>query len=255
MSKIKQETYDQYDRYYKGRMSLEEQKSFESKLEEDSSIKKEYDQYLNDQILIKELAKEKLKDKARLLLENEIQTTPPENKGITWKLWIGIVSLILAALIAAVFFFNKDEKQTPQQLYASHFELLQPSFQRSTSGEEALFEKAMTFYVEGEYQKAILALQSLDLNEAASGQVNSDRINLFLGISHMANNDHEEAIIALGKVSRKSIYFDDALWYEALCNLNISYIGRTKEILEELIAKNHYKSEDAKVILDNLNVF
>ncbi|MEM6724469.1 MAG: tetratricopeptide repeat protein, partial [Bacteroidota bacterium] len=106
------------------------------------------------------------------------------------------------------------------------------------------FNKAMVDYKFGRYDDAILAWNALLAN-----QPQSDTLNYFLGVSHLAVGAAQKAQPHFRIVidQETSVFLNEAYWYYSLALLADGQLKAAKENLQ------HTEHPDKKVILDRLN--
>lgn len=254
MNSINQSEYSRFEQYYENKLGAKEKRAIEEELNQNTGLKISYDRFLQDRLLIKELAKDDLRiQAAELLRKNSEQENDTKKKRNVFTLPIFRIAASLAILItASVIWYNQAGPQSTDDLFAEYFEPLQPSFSRSDASEEEQFRLAMEAYSNGDLDQAIRKLREIESTGLEGQNVNMDRIQLYLGISYLGVNDPITAIKKLGQVSPESSYYTDAIWYQCLALIKSRETESAKEILEELISINHYKSKAALKILAKL---
>ena len=251
MREIDIKNHTLFESYINGELNTVEEDSFIKNIEKDESFATQFNQFKMDKLAIKEMAKEELRVKAKQLLNDKLNKSDKELGSNKWQLWISVIGIMILIAISTFICTSPSEKSTPQHLYASHFELLQPSCPRSAD-QDISFARAMNLYAESEFDQSLAILQNLNSDENGLIETNANRNNLFIGLNNMVLENHTEAIKAFQSIEKESSYMDDAIWYEGLATLKIGEIDKAKNIFQKLIDQNHYKSKEALEILKEL---
>jgi len=228
-----QKHIESIDRYLKGDMSPEEQRDFESQLEQDADLKNlfEFTRDADRAIEVEELKK----------LKSGLQKMDKGAKTRKSYLWVKVAASVLFMVVLGYLVLqNKLDKNA---LYEAYYEPY-PNIAEPISRSQGSAENAYQLYESGNYEDA------LKLLEARTEK--SDTTIFYIGQSHMAQGDLEAADAKFIMISKESPFFQPAQWYTALIALKTqdrkvyvsklssiaksgnSYSTRAKEILETL---------------------
>ena len=238
------EYQDYLEKYLSGEIA---EADFNLRLVGDAGLRQEYDLYLKELEVIQSAGKEVLKEKARLLLQQQKQ----KGSGILNMRFLLKAAAVFLLLIAA-YFLLKDELQpsTTTELFAANFELPPPSNGRNGSSDSELWKDAMAAYTNQDYPKAI-ALISSGMEQA--GFTYTEPGKLYLGLSYLMVNEPKNAVAFFEKISGESSYADDASWYRALTLLKMDDTAAAKVAFQRIAANpRHYQQKSALKILNQL---
>lgn len=108
--------------------------------------------------------------------------------------------------------------------------------------------EAMTAYNSGDMLKAneLLVIEH-------KNQRDNKNIKLYLAITDLHLGNYEKSISQLEELSDVNFAYEDgALWYRAICLLQLERKEEAKELLSIIANQRHYKSAEARKLLDDL---
>jgi hypothetical protein len=232
------------DQYRSGEIS---ESKFKQHLESDEALQQEFELSKRDLLTIKSAAKDQLRKKASLALENH------ENKSqkiFSLKRVMQIAAVITLLAIAFFLIQNLGQPQSSAELFATHFELPTSQGERSNSIQSEIWNNAMSTYENQDFEKTIKLLSTL-VNEPDFQF--PDRGNLYLGLSYLMANKDQKAINNFNAISMQSTYFQNAEWFRALSFLKMENTVNAKIAFQKIADQpKHFKQNEAKVILGNL---
>ena len=250
--------YELLKRYAKGQMSEPERADFEKRLETDAAfagevatwaaiykgIQAEGDLQLDKQLY--DFGKKLMQAEATQLTPSVVNVSPKH--GFHIPRWAYAVAAALLLLVIAWPVFQNLKPSTPaytdnKTLFEKHFR--QPPAPQVRDAQVAAWRVS---YQNKDYPTTIAELEKL---LADPNYINRSEANLYLGISHLAAGQGQQALDAFGRVSADSFDRDDAQWYSALAYLIIDDIVHAKQTLEEISGiDGHPHRQEAREMLD-----
>ena len=243
MSPLKdlQEYIDQY------RSEEISESEFKQRLESDESLQQEFELSKRDLLAIRSAAKEQLRKKATLALENH-EKKP--QKIFSLKRVMQVAAVITFLAVAFFLIQNLDQPQSASELFATHFELPASEGERNNSIQSEMWNNAMNLYTNQDFEKTIGLLSTL-VNEPDFQFTN--RGKLYLGLSYLMVNENQKAINNFNAVSSQSSYFQNAEWFKSLSFLKMDNTIEAKIAFQKIADQpRHFKQKEAKLILENL---
>ncbi len=215
-----QETQQQIDGYLLGTLNADELAEFQKKMELDPMFKKA----VQEQKLLLESVEEYNLRQSLNVLHSAIKQ---ENSKKTQYSWIAVAAFlaIIIGLTSWALFFNTN---SAEKVFAKNFEPDPglPTTMGTSSNYD--FYEGMVSYKRKKYQKALVLWQSL-----YSKNNESDTLNYFMGVAHLANGEALKAEKYLYKASEqpKSIFYEEAQYYLALSQIKEGKILEAKQTL------------------------
>ncbi|WP_026754471.1 tol-pal system YbgF family protein [Sediminibacter sp. Hel_I_10] len=211
---ISQELLERTERYLENSMSQHERLDFELQLQENAQLRSDVEDI---KILLLGIENQSLKERLDVFHE-DLAHTPEVTKGKSqrfahWRKFAAAAIILLA--VTSFWWFNNPSNE---RLYADYFEPDPglPTVMSNTDAETFSFYDAMVNYKQGDYRTAIDKWETLKLQKP-----DSDTLNYFLGVAHLANNDEKAAISFLEKAANHS---DFALNKDAYYYLGLAYL-------------------------------
>lgn len=234
-------------KYFEGSLSPSEQDSFELFLKEDEDFRLQFELEKDVQKAVQNSNREVLKSKLQGFENERSKTSSP--KRLFWKP-LRIAASIAILLGASWFIFNSVIFDGPEELFATHYEKYPNTAYTITRGDandNSLERKAFEAYERNDYNIAIRSLKKL------KEKTGLDYVDFYLGQSYLANGDTEEAILIFEKINAiNSDFKSEALWYEALAQLQLKEKPKAISKLKTLIEDGSFKKEEAENLLKNL---
>lgn len=229
---MEKDNYILIEKYLNGELNVEEVKSFQTRLKEDTAFSEEYTLQKSMNIFLeKDRNQPALKSKLEsigkdfFLEEKKIDRIIPINRNKNRNRWL--IGLIATAAIAAILvMFNPFQQQDLYNQYASH----QPISLTEKSAGSDLATKAETAFNQKNYSLAYENL-TIYLQENSANQ----KAQLALGISALEFGKTEEAISIFMKISTgNSALKNYGTWYLALSYLKQKDFEKTKAWLRQV---------------------
>lgn len=172
----------------------------------------------------------------------EVAVTPSTKKPV----WLVAASITVILMISSLVFWYSGISADREDIYQAHFKPFPAinAYRNDTKlpGED----EGMIAYRAGDYERAA---RLIDLSNATSYEP-----GFYAGISHMVIADYEEALLsfsASGKfIEKDHPLYEEILWYEALCHLQLNNHEKMKDLLNEIITREGKRSFQADAILD-----
>ncbi len=160
--------------------------------------------------------------------------------------WMSIAAAFLFLALASYFAFPKSE--SAHNLYSNHFDTYPDILSSTLRGDEvekSQIMQAMEKYNSSDFKACIAAFEKMSESPGANS-------NLYLGISHLAIGNDDTALSLFDKVPENSDVQDGVIWYRALAYLKKNELDKAKSYLQTIASSKHYKSVEAKEILEEL---
>ena len=218
---ISQEQQEEFERFLLNQMELEEETIFHEKLEGDTILKNQFEEFKALLFAVEE-------DGLRKVLNDFHDTIPKKDNTSKSNFYLYRIAAGIAIIVAlGLWFFNQ---QSPNDKLFEEYFTPDPGLPTVMgSSENYDFYEAMVDYKQGNYQVAIEKWEKLLL-----AKPNNDTLNYFLGVAHLAGGANEAAIPFLIKVSNSSSYFEkEARHYLGLAYLKKGEIDKAKTFLKE----------------------
>lgn len=245
-----EEKYDLIERYCNGELSAEEEKQVMALQQQDSDFKQELELYQSTLQVVDDLVEDDLKDYLSRV-EKDLSSTNSKTNAIPLQIWFAVAASVVIIIVFSYLFWPTNS--SPEALYEAYFEPYRNVvYPVSRSGElPTLIDSAFNYYEKRMYNEAILAFERIP-----SAYPTTDlELDLYLGISYLANNDATRAKEILLKAQLKSSEFtSEYQWYLALANLKLNNIPQAKQHLKSLQQQGGATwKKQATTLLNQLN--
>jgi FimV-like protein len=254
---MEHQIYELLKRYAQGQMTEAERTDFEKRLKTDAAFAGEVatwaaiykgiqaggDRQLDAEL--REFGKKLMQAESIELSATTVNT--PQTRKFQIPRWAYAVAAAVLLLLVAWPVFQNLEPSTPD--YADNKTLFEKHFRQPPAPQvrDAQVTAWRVSYQNKDYPAAIAELEKL---LADPNYTNRSEANLYLGISHLAAGQGQQALAAFGQVSPDSFDRDDAQWYSALAYLIIDDIVHAKQTLEEISGKDgHPHRQEAQEML------
>ncbi len=168
--------------------------------------------------------------------------------------WLATISAVAASIVFLIMTFPFGQFGAVElHNYETSYPDILTNIVRgeSENSEKSDLVIAMDFYGAMKYDKAAHVLEQLLAEDASN--VN---IRFYLAICHYELGDYNKALATFEKLTLPSASFaydDGAQWYKALCLIKLEKTDEAKEVLKTIGESTHYKSETARLLLENYN--
>jgi hypothetical protein len=230
------------EKFIKGELSENEEKAFRAHLENDEKLRQETAFLIDLRKGIEQHFNLQLKQK--LQQEEKLIASRPKNLA-----WIGIAASFILISMLSYFLMNRTDYAA---VYAENFQpypnVLYPS-ERSAAPMNEM--EAFAYYESGNYENAIESFIYLLENTSE----NREFIELYLGVSYLANLEAEKSIEILSSVVNSTAPENvklPARWYLALAYLQQKKPEDAEPVLKILANGSSSYAARAKAVLDQL---
>lgn len=234
------EQIELFDNYMNGNLSDDEISVFKDRLNSDSKLKKEFDEYRLIIAGIVEQGANELKEK--LKVREEFHQRSHTNIKMYYKIAAAILLLLAASFLILKWSYSPD----PQSLYLAYYEpypnIVDPLDR--TGNSEAF--SAYQLYELGKYNESIEKLSAIPDNIIKPSSL------FYLGQAYMANSELEKALDCLQKIEDDSNYYQIAQWHIALIFLKLNDIEQVEKQLETIIEQKGDYQKQALALKEEL---
>ncbi len=241
--------------YLKGRMDQETLRKFEEALSNNEELTDEVQWHKDFQDILLLAEKEDLQEHVQQLIEeekNQGSTKPNEAKVVPlqsfWRdnrRYLSVAALLAIAFATSLLFFSSE----PKPLFAKHLEAPYFSSPEKTRGGAKI--DWIKSYQDQDYPQVVALLQQLEQKSELSNEQ-----KLYLGLAYLYQEDNHtaEAIQYLKATQQKNptLYNSTCNWYIALAYLKDGQKEKAKEYLQEIVAKQSWKHQEAKQLLEEI---
>ncbi len=239
------------DKYNSGELNSEERRKFETQLKSDKKLNELYEFSGDLLTVIENEDLFKAKSVIQQIYEKEQDKKPCKYPGRNKLLYIAAGFVLLAGIIA-ILYFTVFSKATPGQLfnkYYTHPEIWEEYRSNSKNHPSSMYIQAAYCYKERDFNKA----NQLFTRYLQSNPVDAKALFAY-GISLLNTNQSEKAIGQFKSVikTQNNDFMQPAQWYLALTFLKMGETKKAEKILNEIARTNHYKSNEAGIILRRL---
>ncbi|RNC86798.1 MAG: hypothetical protein ED556_05080 [Winogradskyella sp.] len=234
---------EEIERFLNGEMSAEETKAFETKIASDVLLAKEIEAEKTARAFVNLAGRMTLKEQLEIF-ESEMK---PGSRRVL-PLWIKRGLRIAAILIVSfgIYQFTVGQKVNTSEVYETYFlDYDAPSNLRG-SYEDVLFNNAFDHYRRENFDEAINAFNAL--NAVTSNTI----VHFYTAMSYLSQDspDYKKAMSQLDMVlETHNNYSQQARWYKALILLQQNQKDDALELMDYILANQHYKYQQAKEIL------
>ncbi len=221
---ISQEQQEEFESFLLGDMTVEEEISFNQKLEKDPTLQSQFEEFKTLFFVVEEQG---LRMKLDEFHSNfEIQSASKKSNFNSYRIAAGVAILLSLGL----WFLNRPSHN--ERLYKEYFSPDPGLPTVMGSNDNYDFYEAMVDYKQGNYEVAIEKWEKLLIEKPSN-----DTLNYFLGVSHLAKNNTVIAINYLTSVSemKNSVFYDESNTYLGLAFLKEG------------------KTDDAKIVFSRSN--
>lgn len=247
--------YQLIEDYLNGSLNASEAAEVEKRLLQDNAFAEALAQQRD---LLAVVDKKVENDLRNLLVEEEAnlkKTVLSADEKPTFSIgkWLSGAAAIVVFLVAGWLLFKGGSDSGSSRLFTENFtaytNIIAPN--RRGNNDERRLSLAFLAYDNKQYQKAI------DEFEALKSDTLQNELTFYIGVSYLALEEVEKAMITLAEVSEDSRFAMEKQWYMALAYLKKNDIDATKEALNKALAlsTDPVLTRKATELLDKLKVF
>lgn len=248
MTSIDKKDIELLHKFLTGGLAGVELAKVEERLNMDKSFRDQYQILAKEHLLFKEQAKKVLKEEARVLLSATEE--PKQQRRSIFKIkTIGIAATLLMLLGSSFWFWQFQNRTGGQErIYATYFELPQPSYTRSPNVvSDSLYIMAMNAYEGQDFEKAVRDFDNIESKDSLTE--GKEKMTLFYSLSLSQIGRESDAISTLREISENSSFYLEAQWYMALLSAKIGNYDEARTIFTMLENQNQFKSRESGEIL------
>lgn len=240
---------EEIESYLLGGMKEEERIAFEKTLADNAPLREEvaFEQTLIEGV--ETYGASVLKSRLQQIhteVHGEQTTTSGKARSLRW-----LIAVFALALLALLWWWtSREQVQTPQQIYAAHFQPYPFHLTQRSGDTDAPFDKVFEFYAAGQYD---LALQ--EGTKALTEDANNHWLHLTLGMIHLKLGEGSKAMAYFQKmqINPDFLLLDASQWYTALAYLQQDQPKRALFILYQIVDdNNHDYQHEAQSVLKAL---
>lgn len=232
--------------YFLGKLNAEEQKYFNSLMENDVEFKQEYDFHINLKRVIQNSERSVLKNK----LKGYEEGMRKKESKISLRTLLATAASVILFIGIGWFGYESMFGSNYSALYADNYSQYPNTVVNITRGEggaETLDRKAFIAYESGDLDAAINYFNQLKEDK------NLDYINFYLGQAYLKQGKSEEALTYFKNSIEEQNFNAESHWYIALAYMKKKDEIQAKFYLEKLINEYDYMKNEAKVLLEKLD--
>ena len=237
--------------FIEGSLEGEELEDFKAELEFNTDLKAEVSLRKNVETSIGETdilsLRDQLAQTKKEIESTEIKSLIPDSGSEKMHWWkIGAAVIVLMMAIGGLL---KNEISSTGQIYDNYYQSAEWSSQRSVTSDMGYLHEANSYYVNGEYQKAISLY-----NEALKKSNEKYVYHFYKGASLQNIGNYEKAIPEYTEVISQgdNIFIEEAEWYKTLCYIRLGEKDVVRKNLLAIIDRKGFYEKDAKAILRKL---
>jgi len=227
-----------FESYFSGNMSAKEVLDFESALDSNPELSKEYELFLSIKKSTSDIHRDRLRNQLDTVLaannssDSEISISedkaPSKNTSKIIRL-IKMASAVACLFLIGFWVLNMNAPQDNEAIFAEYFEEYTPQFSRGTDMPTSTEDKSD---LETPEQKLIYANDVLSQSSEDS--------------------EYKEAIEVLTEITDVSMLRDQKYWYLGLANLKIGNIEEAQKHLTYLQSISNFKKQEIEKILSTI---
>ncbi len=245
------------ERYLRQELSGEEREAFEQKLAEDKNLRAEVRLQQDITTGIDLFGAEGLKRQlqqseesatvTRSLPANPVEPSSKPTKAARPLYFFLATAASFALVLIAVWLLNPAASS--QELYTAYFEpypnVVNP-IERSEGAPTDLAGQAMYYYEQGNYEQAISLFAQVPVTEEA--------YQFYWGVSYLGAGQARDAEVKLEPLlaSTSGVFYEPALWYTSLAQIQSEQTEVAKASLQQLINMQGEYATEAKALLENI---
>lgn len=216
---ISQDTQETFESFLMHTMNETERSAFEASLKKDSKLNIQFKEFKDLFLAIEEVG---LRASINGFHQEEVSTSKNNDSSVRQLPSKRLVFMVAASIIvllgfSSIWYLNRPPVH--EQLFSQHF-TPDPGLPTVMSNQLNYdFYEAMVDYKQGKYASSISKWEKLLLDKA-----NSDTLNYFIGVAHLANGNDQKAIPFLENVLKSKSFFEK----EAQHYLGLAFIKQGK---------------------------
>ena len=240
--------FETMENYINGRMTAEEQQSFERELSSNSELREEVEMHRQ---LVSSIETESVRQMLEQIHDENFarEETPLVSMRSRSRYFPLAIAASIALLILAGWWVFSLQSSQPEALYAAYFTPAEGLPTTLGYADNAQFAEGMISYKLGAYAEALDYWKPL-----LSADPANDTLNYYSGLAYLASEQPDQAIAYLDKVveNESSGYNTDARWYLALAYLKNEQTTEAQALLQVLAEEDSPYQEESREVLEKL---
>ncbi len=244
-----QEIFEQIEAYIDGDLTGAELEMFQKALTSDPELQREVEKHAEIKSALQD--KEVIDFRKKLVKINEAlqeeQKSTPKIKPFYTVYWKLAASIVILIGVSTFLYLNTSQQNDMFAMYYTPFPM-----EDITRGDENTvgddLKSISRAYKNGNYKEAIPHLEKM-MKEAPD----NDKLKLYLGNSYINTDNIDGAIQQFENIKKESKYYDDRLWFVALCYLKLEQTQQASQILKTLTSRNSIYNQKARKLLNQLH--
>ena len=240
--------FETMENYINGRMTAEEQQSFEQEMSSNPELREELEMHRK---LVSSIETESVRHMLEQIHEENFsqEETPLVSLRSRARYFPLAIAASVALLILAGWWVFSWQSSQPEALYATYYSPDEGLPTTLGYMDDAQFAEGMISYKMGDYAEALDYWQPL-----LSADPANDTLNYYGGLAYLGSGQAEKAIAHLEKVTANegSAYQTDARWYLALAYLKNERTTEAQALLQILTEEDSPYREASREILEKL---
>lgn len=240
--------FDRIEDYLEATLPEEERLAFEQELMVNAELKEEVELEKDTRKLLDLHGQLAFKEKLQLL-DQQMESAAPVvsmKRPLFQQTWFRVAAVLLILLISGYFWTNQQYQ--PNYLAQSAFEPYR-NLITARSGNSQM-QEAMAAYDREDYEQAIPRLQKI-----LTQNPQAKNVNLYLGISLLAQGQAEASMQHFDVAKDSSLYVEQANWYKVLACLQVSAVESCEKALRNIADKEGPYQANAQALLQKLTGF
>lgn len=174
-----------------------------------------------------------------------LDSNPAPKEPFSLKSWIISIAIAIAIVSSGIFLFLSLGSPPGEKLYSNYYQPF-PVDSFITKTNNPKLKEGLVAYQSKDYPKAIETFEYL----LAQGE--SDQVELFLGLSQLANGRPEKAIPIMSMISSDSESAQYVPWYTALSYMKLNKLEEAKTHLQKASKISNLNQQKAQALLEKM---
>jgi tetratricopeptide (TPR) repeat protein len=243
------ENYPDYiEAYFSGALSPEERSEFEKRIEMDKNFAEEVAFYLSaKQVLKEEVNREKKEWFRQLADQNPDLEKQPAPVRTMWVYRLAAAAAVISVIFLSWYLFLQ-KPASPTQMADRY---IKDSFQhlnvKMGDGRDSL-QIARQFYNDGQLTSSAKIFENIAQRDSSNTEAITNA-----GIVYLRLSEYDKALAYFQQLEKDTLYFNPAVFYQALTLLKRNHIGdkqRARELLQKVVDNDLDKKEIAQQWLE-----
>ncbi len=234
--------------YLQGHLSKDDQEAFEKRLSNDAELRQQLAHY--------QALHNITEDQNTIAFQQKVQEVrasmiaKPKNKPrLSSPLYVKIAAVVVAVIGISVFLYQlvMPDGQQYHELYTEYYTPFVAEGAYRTA-DTTLYQSLVAHYKKEAYDQVIQAYQQLPKEGIP------EIIHIYIGNSYLQVDAYQKAIQVFTSIPGTSLYYETALWYQALAFIKLEQQEQALQTLKALIVYNGSYQKQAKELLKKVEI-